>query len=404
MVPLRLLGWSTPVNPATVDAWRALEEALVGAGYRAHRAWVFNCRDIAGQTTRSLHAYGLAVDIDHAKPTCNVNRATPDRRAVRFSTAATKEARCADVARGVADTAFTAAQVAAVEAIRTVDGHQVFAWGGRWRTTKDTMHFQINVTPEELARGLTGGAPATAPRVFGPPAPAPPVSAAQVREPRPSDYADLARKILRGRKRSVGVVLSVVQVVPSGPMIDTRTERGGRRYRLVNPPAHVVLPAEIYEIKFGRRTLRYVWILSNEKASFPVGGILFLPPDNGTVFYLVTFNVGSLDSAVCTNVHHAETQAIRWIAEQPPASRALIGGVSIWNLSRKAGLGYSPCNPCCVDLARFLTDLKTRRAMEARITWLMLYDRNARCGHPTDLANVRGLQTAGWTVQGPLPL
>lgn len=45
-------------------------------------------------------------------------------------------------------------QVAAVEAIRTVDGHQVFAWGGRWRTTKDTMHFQINVTPDELARGI----------------------------------------------------------------------------------------------------------------------------------------------------------------------------------------------------------------------------------------------------------
>jgi Uncharacterized protein conserved in bacteria (DUF2272) len=45
-----------------------------------------------------------------------------------------------------------------VESIRTVDGHQVFAWGGRWTDRKDTMHFQINVTPEELRRGLASPA------------------------------------------------------------------------------------------------------------------------------------------------------------------------------------------------------------------------------------------------------
>ena len=49
-------------------------------------------------------------------------------------------------------------QVAAVESIRTVDGHQIFAWGGRWTDRKDTMHFQINVTPEELRRGLASPA------------------------------------------------------------------------------------------------------------------------------------------------------------------------------------------------------------------------------------------------------
>jgi hypothetical protein len=158
MVPLQLFGrWNTPVNPVTVDAWRALERALTATGYQAHRAWVYNCRDINGQHTRSLHAYGLAIDIDDTRPTCNVNRATPDRREVRFSAAPTKEERCADVGAGIADTSFSPAQVAAVEAIRTVDGQQVFAWGGRWHTTKDTMHFQINVTPGELDRGLQPG-------------------------------------------------------------------------------------------------------------------------------------------------------------------------------------------------------------------------------------------------------
>jgi hypothetical protein len=155
MTRLRLFGrWNTPVNPETVDAWRAFERTLLASGYQPHRAWVYNCRQIAGQQTRSLHAYGLAIDIDHDKPICNVNRPTPDGRAVHFSTAATKDERCHDVRRGVADTSFTPEQVEAVEAIQTVEGHQVFAWGGRWRTTKDTMHFQINVTPTQLGRGL----------------------------------------------------------------------------------------------------------------------------------------------------------------------------------------------------------------------------------------------------------
>jgi hypothetical protein len=155
MVPLRLFGrWNPPVNPLTVDAWRALERALGASNYDVHRAWVFVDRSIAGTQTHSLHAYGLAIDIDHAKPTCNVNRATPNHRKVRFSSAATKEGRCQDVRDRKADTSFTRDQVAAVEAIRTVDGHQVFVWGGRWQNIKDTMHFEINVTPDELARGL----------------------------------------------------------------------------------------------------------------------------------------------------------------------------------------------------------------------------------------------------------
>lgn len=154
MVTTRILGWNTPVNPETVAAWKALEQALVASGYQAHRAWVFVPRKIAGTSSPSLHAYGLAIDIDHSKPTCNVNRRTPDKRLVRFAKAATKNERCEDVVKDKTDTSFTEDQVSAVEAIQTIDGHQVFTWGGRWSTTKDTMHFQINVTPQELARGI----------------------------------------------------------------------------------------------------------------------------------------------------------------------------------------------------------------------------------------------------------
>jgi hypothetical protein len=158
MTTLSVLGWRTPVNPETIEAWRALERALVDTGYHAHRAWVYVPRKIKDTNSPSLHAYGLAIDIDHRKPKCNVNRPTPDGRVVRFATAATKEERCREVRDGIADTVFTPEQVGAVESIRTVDGHQAFAWGGRWTDRKDTMHFQINVTPEELRRGLASSA------------------------------------------------------------------------------------------------------------------------------------------------------------------------------------------------------------------------------------------------------
>ncbi|HEX6675029.1 MAG TPA: M15 family metallopeptidase [Actinomycetes bacterium] len=152
MVEMRILGRPpTPVNARTTAAFAALERALRSTGYRPRSVWNYNCRDIKGQPgSRSLHAYGLALDID---PDCNPHRRGA-RSPARFSRAATQQDRCRDVRAEWADTSFTPEQVAAVEAIRTVDGLQVFAWGGRWTTSPDPMHFQINVSPGELARGI----------------------------------------------------------------------------------------------------------------------------------------------------------------------------------------------------------------------------------------------------------
>jgi D-alanyl-D-alanine carboxypeptidase len=161
MVPIRLLSHTTPVNPLAVDAFRALARALAATGYQAKSTWVYNCRAIRaarpGQHTRaSLHAYGLAVDID---PRFNPHRRHV-RGPIRFSSAATQPGRMHDVEAGLAGTCFTPEQVAAVEAIRTVDGRVVFGWGGRWHSSHDAMHFEIRVTPAQLSRGI---APASTP-------------------------------------------------------------------------------------------------------------------------------------------------------------------------------------------------------------------------------------------------
>ena len=212
-------------------------------------------------------------------------------------------------------------------------------------------------------------------------------------------------------------MLSVVQVssADGGALIDTRTEMGTKRPVLKNPPARVVMPAEVWEIEWkpkkGRPLkLRYVWILSNEKSTFPVGGVLFLPFLGPHIFHLVTFNTGSLEDRTCTNVHHAEMHATGsfpdrkgFIEAQPKLWQSRVGAINIWNLSRKKGLGYSPCNYCCEDLARFLTNLRAlgpSTARRASITWLNLYDRNKPCGHPTDTANLRKLDASGWVLKG----
>jgi hypothetical protein len=150
MVGVDVLGRRPQVNPLVVEAVQALGRQLAAAGYLADRVGGFSDRSIAGTSRLSLHAYGIAVDIDA--------RHNPHRRGrpgpARWSSAATQAERRADVAAGRADTSFTPEQVAAARSVRTVDGFPVFWWAGAWTTSPDAMHFQIDVTPAELARGL----------------------------------------------------------------------------------------------------------------------------------------------------------------------------------------------------------------------------------------------------------
>src|SRR5262249_57410052 len=75
-------------------------------------------------------------------------------RTVRFSSKATQDERALDVRFHLADTDMTPEMIADVNAIKTIDGVQVFEWGGSWRTRKDCMHFELDLSPEELAPGI----------------------------------------------------------------------------------------------------------------------------------------------------------------------------------------------------------------------------------------------------------
>ncbi len=88
----------------------------------------YNCRKIAGTDVWSNHAYGAAVDVNWQS----------NPRASHLITD------------------MPPAMIRAIEAIETVDGIQVFRWGGRYSNSPDAMHFEVMVTPEQLARGIKG--------------------------------------------------------------------------------------------------------------------------------------------------------------------------------------------------------------------------------------------------------
>ena len=120
------------VDPRIVEATRALNDVLARWGYKTRRAdtGAYNCRKITDGKGYSLHAYGIAVDINW-----NTNP---------YGTTKT------DMPRGMVDE---------IEAIRTTAGPPVWEWGGDWRTP-DTMHYEIAASPAELAAGIARTDPA----------------------------------------------------------------------------------------------------------------------------------------------------------------------------------------------------------------------------------------------------
>ena len=141
------------VAPPAVDAFHALASALLSHGYqiRVDDTDSYCCRAIKGGTGHSLHSFGIAIDVNWDT---NPFKETPDGREVRFSDKATQQERAQDVKLGHADTDMTPEMINDVRAIKTNNAKMVFEWGGNWKDRKDTMHFELDVTPADLQTGI----------------------------------------------------------------------------------------------------------------------------------------------------------------------------------------------------------------------------------------------------------
>lgn len=121
-------GVAVTVDGRIIPALRQLDRIMKKYGYRpkAGETWGYNCRRITGGSGYSLHAYGIAVDIN--------SRANP--YGPRLVT---------DMPRPM---------VNEILEICTKGGHQVWGWGGNYRNNKDAMHFECVASPAELAEGI----------------------------------------------------------------------------------------------------------------------------------------------------------------------------------------------------------------------------------------------------------
>ena len=120
--------WNLWVADASENAWDRFTDLMVEHDYMfiSSAGGTYNCRNIGGTNVRSLHAYAIAVDLN---PDVNKYKTTRHNYPQQF--------------------------IDDVEAVETNNGKTVFAWGGRWSTAYvDTMHWQINCAPEDLATGI----------------------------------------------------------------------------------------------------------------------------------------------------------------------------------------------------------------------------------------------------------
>ncbi len=129
-------GRNDIIHRGTEPIWKALGAVMVAYNYRVPTSYTgsYNCRQVTGGSSWSGHAWPVAMDIN-AATNPYVNHA--GIRTIRW---------------GV-ETDMPAAMVREIESI-TASGIQAFRWGGRYRSIKDAMHYEIRVTLEEIAGGV----------------------------------------------------------------------------------------------------------------------------------------------------------------------------------------------------------------------------------------------------------
>lgn len=125
------------IHDGTQPLWAALGAVFLAYNYKVPTSYTgaYACRQVTGGTSWSGHAWPLAMDVN-AKTNPYISH-KPIVRNIKW---------------GV-ETDMPAAMVREAELI-TAGGNQAFWWGGRYRTIKDAMHWEINVTLEDIAKGV----------------------------------------------------------------------------------------------------------------------------------------------------------------------------------------------------------------------------------------------------------
>ena len=112
-------SWHLTVASESRTVWEAVSQIMTSEPYLFLEAagGTYNCRNIGGTASKSIHAYALALDIN---PSVN-----PHRKPLTHD--------------------YPRSFIERMEGI-TANGLKALQWGGRW-ATPDAMHWQIDVPP-----------------------------------------------------------------------------------------------------------------------------------------------------------------------------------------------------------------------------------------------------------------
>jgi hypothetical protein len=123
------------VHPLARQAFRAQAAVMLAHGYafRETAGGTLACRYIGGTTSTSLHAHGIAKDDN------------PSKNRYRVQTGPVQLGRQTDM---------PSAMIRDLEALRTVSGHRLLQWGGRWTNIKDPMHWELDCYRSQLKTGV----------------------------------------------------------------------------------------------------------------------------------------------------------------------------------------------------------------------------------------------------------
>ncbi|MDX1408213.1 MAG: M15 family metallopeptidase [Saprospiraceae bacterium] len=126
------------IHAGTEPIWAALGAVFLAYNYKVPTSYTgaYACRQVTGGSSWSGHAWPLAMDVN-AKTNPYISH-KPIIRSIKW---------------GV-ETDMPAAMIREVEQI-SASGKQAFWWGGRYKTIKDAMHFEVNVTLADIAGGVS---------------------------------------------------------------------------------------------------------------------------------------------------------------------------------------------------------------------------------------------------------
>lgn len=127
---------SSQVAALAKPAYILLAQILMEEHVNVYYAGSYAYRTIEGSSTLSAHSWGLAIDINPQDFTC-----CSDSRSTIYGNTDGPE--------------FLKAADRIINEIRTGNGNRVFGWGGKWKSKRDWMHFEVVVTPDDLRSGVS---------------------------------------------------------------------------------------------------------------------------------------------------------------------------------------------------------------------------------------------------------